>query len=357
MSKQGQANRTRGVGAGGANRAGPAPPLPDIAAIRAAARRLRGRVRTTPFLESAALNALAGGRVLVKAEVLQHTGSFKVRGAYNKMLRLGRRERARGVVTFSSGNHAQAVAGAAAALGVSALIVMPADAPRIKIEGARALGAEVVHFDRYREDREAIAERLAAERGLALVRPFDDLDVIAGQGTLGLEIARQAKTLVPRPAEPLDMLLVPCSGGGLASGCALALTAESPGTRVYAVEPEGFDDTARSLAAGERRRNAPGARSFCDSLLVESPGVLTFAIMAEHLAGGLTVSDAEVAQAMAAAFEYLKLVVEPGGAVALAAVLAGRVDCRGKTVAVVASGGNVDRETFCQAISGADVPA
>lgn len=353
MSRQGQANRARRVGAGGAGRAGPAPSLPDIGAVRAAARRLKGRVRTTPLLESAALNALVGGRVLVKAEALQHTGSFKARGAYNKLLRLGRKERARGVVAFSSGNHALGVAGAAAALGAPAVIVMPSDAPRIKIRGTRAFGAELVLYDRLREDREEIAERLAAERGLTLIRSFDDPDIIAGQGTVGLEIVRQAKDHAPEPAAPLDMLLVPCSGGGLVSGCALALAAESAGTAVYAVEPEGFDDTARSLAAGERRRNAPGATTFCDALLVETPGILTFAIMAERLAGGLTVSDAEVARAMAAAFDHLKLVLEPGGAAALAAVLAGRVDCRGKTVAVVGSGGNVDRETFCGAISGA----
>ena len=321
--------------------------LPGIEHVRAAARRLEGQAVLTPLLESSAVNARLGGRLLVKAEPLQRTGSFKFRGAYNTLAQLDPAQRRAGVVAFSSGNHAQGVAAAAQLLGMPATIVMPADAPAIKAANTRGFGAEVVLYDRDKEDREAIARGIAAGRGAVLVPPFDDPRVIAGQGTIGLEIAAQAKARGAR----LDAVVIPASGGGLAAGCALALVAEVPGIAVYAAEPAGFDDLRRSLAAGERVANAPGARSICDALLVPMPGELTFAINRRLLAGGFAVSDDEVLAAMAAAFAEYKLVIEPGGAAGLAAVLSGKLDLKGRTVAVVASGGNVDRETFARALA------
>ena len=317
-------------------------PPPGIADVEAAAERLRGVVRQTPLLELDALNALIGGRLLCKAECLQRTGSFKLRGAYNTISQLDGRP----VVAYSSGNHAQGVAAAAKLLGVPATIVMPADAPAIKIANTRALGAEVVLYDREREVREQIGAEIAERTGAALVRPYDDPRVVAGQGTAGLEAAGQLRAL----DATIDAALVPCGGGGLVAGCGIALSHAFPGVPVLAVEPQGFDDTARSLAAGERLSNLPGARSFCDALLAPMPGELTFALNRRQLAGGLAVSDAEVASAMAAAFSHLKVVVEPGGAVALAAVLSGRFDPRGRTVLVVLSGGNVDPELFAEVL-------
>jgi threonine dehydratase len=317
---------------------------PTLDDVRDAAVRLRDVAVRTPLLESEALNALAGGRLLLKAEPLQRTGSFKIRGAYNTISRLGGRP----VVAYSSGNHAQGVAAAARLLGVPATIVMPADAPRIKLDNTRAYGAEVVTYERDREVREEIGERIAAETGAALVRPYDDPNIVAGQGTVGLEIAEQAEEEFGG-ARP-DAALVPCGGGGLVAGCATALAARLPGIEVYAVEPDSFDDTARSLAAGARQRVAPDARSTCDALLVPTPGELTFAVNRHLLRGGLTVGDDEALRAMALAFLHLKVVVEPGGAVALAAALGGRLDCRGRTVAVVLSGGNVDPALFARAL-------
>jgi len=322
--------------------------LPAYEDVVAAAGRLEGVTRVTPLLADTALDALTGGRVLLKVESLQHTGSFKLRGAYNRLVQLSAAERAAGVVAFSSGNHAQGVAEAARRLGIRASIVMPADAPRAKLENTRALGADVVTYDRDRESREEIAGRLARERGAVLVPSFDDPHIIAGQGTAGLELVAQALAL----GAPPDDVLVCCSGGGLVSGCALAVKHHAPEARVFAVEPEHFDDTRRSLEAGRRVSNAPGHRSICDALLAPSPGEITFELMTDLLAGSLVVSDAEVRRAMAFAFERLRLVVEPGGAVALAAVLAGRLDCRGRVVAVVISGGNVDAAVFCDAIDG-----
>ena len=322
------------------------PEPPRFADIEAASERLAGKAVLTPLLEFPVLNERLGARVLLKAENLQRTGSFKFRGAYNTISRLPEAARGAGVVAYSSGNHAQGVAAAAALVGVPATIVMPADAPAIKMENTRGYGAEVVIYDRYSESREQVAEHLAAERGATLVRPYDDPDIIAGQGTCGLEIARQAEVLGVR----LDHLLVCCGGGGLTAGCALAVSELSPGTAIHTVEPAGFDDTARSLAAGERLANAPGARSFCDALLGPTPGELTFEINRRLVADGLVVDDAEVAEAMAFAFRNLKLVVEPGGAVTLAALLSGKLKIAGKTVAATLSGGNVDPETYCRAI-------
>ena len=320
--------------------------LPTYADVEAAARQLRGLAVVTPLLESALLNDMLGGRLLVKAEPLQRTGSFKFRGAYNRISRLSDDERARGVVAYSSGNHAQGVAAAAHSLGAPAAIVMPRDAPAIKIDNTRAWGADVVLYERSSESREAVGRQIAKDRGLTLVPPFDHPLIIAGQGTAGLELAEQAEAA----GAALDAVLSPCGGGGLISGCSLAIRERCPGTEVYAVEPEGFDDTARSLAAGSRQRARDGATSFCDALLAPTPGALTFAINRDLLAGGLVVSDNEVARAMRLALIHLKLVAEPGGATALAAAIAGKYDCRGKTVAVIVSGGNVDPDTFSAAL-------
>lgn len=322
---------------------------PQIGDIRHAAQRIAGAAVVTPLLENADLNAATGARVLIKPETLQRTGSFKFRGAYNRLSRLSGAEKRNGVVAFSSGNHAQGVAAAAALLEIPAVIVMPSDTPQIKVERTRAYGGELVFYERRSEDRAEIAASLASQRGAVLVPPFDDGDIIAGQGTVGLELIAQASAA----GAVLDAVLIPCGGGGLAAGCALALHAESPATAIYIVEPVGFDDTARSLEAGERVANEGAPVSNCDALLVPSPGELTFAINRELVTGAFTVTDREVAAAMVTAFRDLKLVVEPGGAVALAAVLTGRFDAVGKTVAVVCSGGNVDPGLLCRALGAA----
>lgn len=321
--------------------------IPSFADVQAAAGRIAGQAVLTPLLESSALNKRLGFRLLVKAEPLQRTGSFKFRGAFNRLVQLDAEQRRRGVVAFSSGNHAQGVAASAEILGIPAVIVMPADAPAIKLANTRGYGAEVVTYDRWTVDREAIAAEIQAERGAVLVKPYDDPHIIAGQGTAGLEAAEQAAS---RGIE-IDAFAANSSGGGLIAGCALALEALSPGTKVYCAEPAGFDDHARSLVAGERLANAAGASSICDALLAQKPGEITFAINQSRLAGGLVASDDEVRRAMAVAFQELKLVVEPGGAVALAAALAGRIPGSPRTVVVVASGGNVDLATFRTAIA------
>ncbi len=323
--------------------------VPTYVDILDAADRLAGVAEVTPLLHSAALDEVTGGRVFVKAEVLQTTGSFKFRGAYNRLSRLTPDQRRAGVVAFSSGNHGQGVAAAAALVGCPALIVMPADAPAVKIEATRALGAEIVFHDRFTQPREAIAATLATERGAVLVPSYDDPHVVAGQGTVGLETARRLEAA----GERADLLLCPASGGGLMAGIALAFQALSPATALYAVEPRGFEDHALSLAAGERVAGPPGARSLCDALLAPLPGRLTFPINRSRLAGALAVSDDEALAAMAFGFHKLRLVLEPGGAVALAALLSGRVDLRGRTAVVVASGGNVDPALFARAITDA----
>ena len=320
--------------------------LPNATDVRSAALRIEGKAYKTPLLEVPLLNEHLGFRLLVKPETLQRTGSFKFRGAYNRISRIPEDQQQGGVVAFSSGNHAQGVAAAAQIHDLPALIVMPSDTPEIKIANTRAYGAEIVFYDRFGEDREAIAEKLVAEKKATLVRPFDDPMIIAGQGTVGLEMAQQARAL----DTTLDAVLSPCGGGGLVGGSALALASESPQTEVYAVEPEDFDDTARSMVAGERLSIEPGATSFCDALLSPEPGRLTLQINSRLLSGGLTVSDKAVTQAMQIAFRYLKLVVEPGGAVALAALLSGQYDGRGKTVGITLSGGNVDEEVFRKAL-------
>jgi len=310
-----------------------------------AARVIKGQAVRTPLIESPALNERLGGRVLMKAENLQVMGAFKFRGAYNRIARLSEAEKARGVVAYSSGNHAQAVAAAARRVGTAAIIVMPADSPAIKVAGVRANGGEVRMYDRYSESREEIGAEIARERGSVLVPPFDDPFVIAGQGTAGLEILEDADG-------PIDQLLSGCSGGGLIAGLNLAFEAKSSDTRVIGVEPEAYDDTARSLAAGERVGVAATGRTICDALMTTIPGELTFPINQRRLERAISVTDGEAAAAVAYAFQALKLVVEPGGAVSLAALLAGKVETQGLTTAILLSGGNVDPTLFSQIIEG-----
>ena len=312
-----------------------------IADVEAAALRLQGQAVLTPLLPAQSLSEELGARIFVKPEVLQRTGSFKFRGAFNKLSQLTPEEMQRGVVAYSSGNHAQGVAAAAKLLGIPATIVMPADAPRIKLQNTRDYGAEVVTYDRYTQDRETVAAPLVAA-GRTLVKPFDDPAIMAGQGTVGLEIALQAAA----QGAKVDRVIVPCGGGGLTAGVATAMTALLPAAKLNSAEPRDFDDTARSLKAGERLGNDPKARSFCDALLSDRPGELTFAVNRKRIETGLVADDREVGRAMVYAFNRMKLVVEPGGAVALAALLAGRVQVAGETVVVVLSGGNVDAATF-----------
>ncbi|TKA97550.1 threonine/serine dehydratase [Cereibacter changlensis] len=321
--------------------------MTDMTMIEAAARRLEGHARRTPLLSSPFLDEIAGRRVFVKAECLQHTGSFKFRGAWSAVSALDPETRRRGVIAYSSGNHAQGVALAARQHGVPAVIVMPADAPRLKIDNTRALGAEVVLYDRATEDRDAIGNALAEERGLTLIRPYDEPLVIAGQASVGLEIAEQAADEGISRAD----VIVCCGGGGLTSGVALALEARAPGLRVRTAEPAGFDDVALSLAAGEVIRNPSASGSICDAIVTPEPGQITFPILQRLCGPGLVVTDDEALQAVALAFLRLKLVLEPGGAVALASALFRRDRIEGEAVIVVASGGNVDPDTFTAALT------
>ncbi|MCC5975836.1 MAG: pyridoxal-phosphate dependent enzyme [Rubellimicrobium sp.] len=319
--------------------------------IRAAEARIGGALRRTPMLWAPGLDAIAGRRVWVKAECLQVTGSFKARGGWSAVSALAPEVRARGVLAISSGNHAQGVAYAAREHGVQAVIVMPRDAPRAKVAGTAALGAEIVTYDRLRDSREAIGARLAEERGMTLILPYDAPEVIAGQGTVGLEIARQAREAGIGAAD----VLVCCGGGGLSAGGAVAQAAPAPPPGVGPGGPARFDDTARSLASGRRESNARLSGSICDAILTPSPGALTFPIL-QRLAGpGLCVTDAEARAAMAAAFAHLRLVLEPGGAVALAAALFRSDAVDGEAVIAVASGGNVDPGLYCEALAG-DLP-
>lgn len=323
------------------------PALPTVSDVEDAARQLRGMATRTPLLESQFLNERLGGRLLIKAEPLQVTGSFKFRGAYNRISRLNAEERKRGIVAFSSGNHAQACAWAAKICGTPAVIVMPSDAPTIKISNTRAYGAEVVLYDRYKEDREAIGQRYRDERGMTLVPPFNDFHIICGQGTVGLEIAAQC---AERDINP-DAVLAPASGGGLISGVSLAIKDRLPGTDVYCAEPDQFDDIDLSLKAGKITSHAGKGQTFCDALMAPHPGDITFGVMSAKLKGAVSATDKEVETAMATAFNYFKLVVEPGGAAALASVLNGKVSCVNRTVVAVCSGGNVDSELYSAIIS------
>jgi threonine dehydratase len=314
--------------------------------IDAAARVLAPFAVRTPLLSPPVLCERVGTKVFLKPEMLQRTGSFKFRGAFNKLSSIPQSARGGGVVAFSSGNHAQGVAAAAKILNMQATIVMPADAPLSKRERTKAYGAEVVLYDRDREDREAIAGGIAAKRGATLVRPYDDPFVIAGQGTVGREIAEDMAALGIAP----DIVVAPVSGGGLIAGVATAIKARYPQAMVMSGEPEGFDDHARSLRAGKREPHRAGGRTICDALMASIPGEITFAINSRLLTQGLTASDPEVRTAVEFAFRELKLVVEPGGAVGLAALLAGRIDISGKNVVIVLSGGNVDADMFAKLI-------
>jgi threonine dehydratase len=327
--------------------ADPTPTLPTAADVDAAAQRLAGVALHTPLLTSPALDAMTGGRVFLKAETLQRTGSFKFRGAYNKLSTIPTDRRSGGVVAFSSGNHAQGVAAAAKLLGMPAVIVMPQDAPRPKRERTAAFGADVVLYDRAREDREAIARGIAQERGAVLVPPYDDPLIIAGQGTTGREIVDDLHNFGLTP----DLVVVTASGGGLAAGVALAVKARVPSARVYTAEPEGFDDHARSFRSGRRETNAALSGTICDALMARQPGELTFAINRSLVGEGVVASDAEVAAAVAFAFRELKLVVEPGGAVALAALMSGRLDIKDMIAVAVLSGGNVDPDLFYRLVA------
>ncbi|MET0749025.1 MAG: threonine/serine dehydratase [Rhizobium sp.] len=318
----------------------------DIAMIEAARLRLAGKARRTPLLSSPFLDDIAGRRLFVKAECLQHTGSFKFRGGWSAISALAPDVRARGVIAFSSGNHAQGVALAARMYGIPCIIIMPADAPMLKIDNTRAFGAEVVLYDRATEDRDAIGARLSADRKLTLIKPFDDAMVIAGQGTTGLEIAEQAMEEGVAAAE----VLVPCGGGGLTSGIALALAARAPSMKVRPCEPHGFDDATRSLVSGRIERNASLQGSICDAIISPQLGHITFPIMQRLCGPGLVVTDDEALEAMALAFTRLKLVVEPGGAVALAAALFRGSEISGETVIAVTSGGNVDNDIFARSM-------
>jgi threonine dehydratase len=321
--------------------------IPSFDDIEAAAARLAGVCIRTPLLASPALDAATGARVLIKPEILQRTGSFKFRGAYNAIAALDEAERRRGIVTCSSGNHAQGIAAAAQLFGVPATIVMPSDAPPLKRDRTRSYGARIVPYDRATGDRDAVAAQVVEETGGVFVSPYDDPGVISGQGTAGVELVQQARELAGDP----DLVLVPCGGGGLTAGIALAVQALAPSARVMTVEPEGFDDHVRSFLSGRREENAARAGSVCDALMAPRPGELTFEVNRSRVAGGVSVSDAEALAAVAYAWRDLKLVVEPGGAVALAALLSGKVDVAGRTVVVVLSGGNADPTIFARAVA------
>ncbi len=312
--------------------------VPTIDDVKAAADRIKGIAVRTPLLRNDVLDARLGAKAFVKAECLQRGGAFKMRGAANAISALAPDVRAKGVIAFSSGNHAIAVSTAAKHFGVPATIVMPADAPKIKLETTQSLGADVVTYDRVGESREEIGARLLREKGGTLIKPFDDPFVIAGQGTLGLEIAEEIGP---------DIVFVQASGGGLASGVSLAL----PNARVIVIEPEGHDDIARTLATGAIQQNPPGIRSICDGLLTDRMGDITFEIARKRFERVVIVSNDAVRRAMKFAFFNLKVVLEPSGAAALAAALEGGVDVTGQTVAIIASGGNVDAETFVTALA------
>lgn len=319
----------------------------DAGDVRDAARLISGHAVRTPLLEYAALNAKAGRRVLVKFEGAQHTGSFKFRGAYNRLARIADDAKPAGVVAWSSGNHAQGVAAAAKLLNMPAVIVMPADAPAIKVANTRAFGADVIFYDRLTESREDIATALSIEKGATLVPSFDDPFIIAGQGTIGLEIMEQSLAAGAK----IEQVLVCCGGGGLVAGIATAIKSMSPDVSLYCVEPAAFDDTARSLRSGQREAIAKGAASICDALLAPSPGTMTFPINKALLSGGLSVTDDQVKAAMRFAFEHMKLVVEPGGAVALAAILHGIAPPVNGPSAIVISGSNVDPDSYASILS------
>lgn len=316
----------------------------DLATIEAAANRIRPHIFKTPLLESPRMNDFLGIRLLVKAEALQHTGSFKLRGATNAVWSLD--DDVRHVVAFSSGNHAQGVARAVTTRGIKATIIMPEDTPATKIEGTKAYDADVVTYDRYTESREEIGEALSQKYNANLIKPYDDVRVIAGQGTVGLEIARQAAAMGLFP----DALLCCCGGGGLIAGTSIAVHAHFPKTKIWCAEPEFYDDTKRSLETGEPQRAQTEKSSICDAIVTPEPGQLTFPVNRKHLSGGAVVSDQQVLKTIVTLFKHLKIIVEPGGAVAVAAALTGQIPAGATTVVAVASGGNIDSDMFRRAL-------
>lgn len=322
------------------------PTLPTFDDVRQAAERLRGKAIRTALLRHDILDERAGGPVFIKPECLQHVGAFKFRGAYNALAMLDPEVRKHGVVAYSSGNHAQGVAAAARYFGVSATIIMPSDAPSVKIEGVQRLGGIIEFYDRETQNREEMAREIASTRGAPIIPAYDHRDIIAGQGTAGLEICEDLEAMGLKA----DLFACCVGGGGLVAGSGLAFKAMSPKTEIWAVEPEGFDDYARSLAAGERVKNAKTTGSICDALMSPMPGEMTFALNRHQLTGGVAISDEEAMAAMAFAFHHFKIVLEPGGAAALAAVLAEKLDTANKTTVIMASGGNVDPAIFSKAL-------
>lgn len=318
----------------------------SLSDIEAARERIAGEAVRTPLMSSAYLNSVTGGRIFLKCENLQRTGSFKFRGAYNALSAMGAEQRARGIIAVSSGNHAQGVAEAARLFGAEATIFMPADAPAIKTDRVRRSGATIIPFDRHGDDRDVLAKKLCEETGAVFVRPFDDPLVMAGQGTSGLELVEQLQS----EGLSADLGLICCGGGGLCAGVSTAWRSAFPAMDIYAVEPDDFDDTRRSLESGERLANPSGVTSICDAILTERPGALTFPVNLANGVRGLSVSDDEVLAAVAFAFRELKLVVEPGGAVCLAALLANKLDVNGKVVVALLSGGNADPSMIARAL-------
>jgi threonine dehydratase len=319
-----------------------------FADVQAAADRLKGHAVETPLIESPALNERLGGRVLLKLETLQRVGAFKFRGAYNRLVQLNTAERKAGVVAFSSGNHAQGVALAAKLLGMPAMIVMPSDAPAIKVAATRGYGAEIRLYDRINESREAIADEIAKSRGAVVVPAFDDPHIAAGQGVAGLEMMAQAKAA----GAVFDTVVSPVGGGGLLAGVSLVVKEVSPTTEIWGAEPSVYNDLAQSLAKGERVTIKPSTRTLCDALESPSTGEITWPILQRNLTGAVGLTDPEVAETLRYAFQTLKLVIEPGGSVGLAALLTGKVDAKGKTTGVIVSGGNVDPELFAKILKG-----
>ncbi len=324
----------------------PVTQLPAYSDITDAAERLAGQAVRTPILRSDRLDRELGAQIFIKPECLQRTGSFKFRGAYNRISRLSEAEKARGVIAYSSGNHAQGVAAAASLVGTTAKILMPEDAPATKVDGVKFWGGEVLFFDRASESREEIGNRIAEEEGRVLVPPYEDRFIMAGQGTSGLEALEQ---MAEHGATP-DMVVCCCGGGGLIAGVSLAVKEHHPDAEIWAAEPEGFDDHRRSLASGRRETNEKLTGSVCDAIITPTPGEMTWQINSRTLAGAAVISDDEALDAVAYAWRYLKIVVEPGGAAALAAVLSGKLDVAGKTVCVLATGGNIDRAMFNRAL-------
>ncbi len=324
---------------------------PTLADVEETSHALKSKVNETPLLENAEVNGGISGRLLIKAETAQRTGSFKFRGAYNRIRQMDDGQKKRGVIAYSSGNHAQAVALASRLLGTTALIVMPDDAPLSKMKRTRELGAEIMTYNRATQSREEVAETIQRERNMVMVPPNEDRRVMAGAGTVALELIRQSAAR----GTSLDAVLVPCGGGGLTAATVLVFEALSPATKVYGVEPELFDDTRRSLEVGERLANPKGQKTICDAIMTDMPGELTFAINRNRLSGVLTVNDDDVRSAMKYAFDHFKIVIEPGASVGLAAVLNEKINIRGKTIAVIATGGNVDVVSYCAALNAATI--